>query len=96
MGHPLDHVAVRFELARHKTVNDAGQQVEKLALSVDARVNEALGRDWEIPEGGYRGDYLKDVAAGLLEERPDVGDAPTEARLAWLKRRAIAAIVDFT
>jgi arginyl-tRNA synthetase len=51
--------------------NDAGRQMELLAESVFARYQEALGRDAEIPEGGYPGTYVADVAE-LLKEK--VGD----------------------
>lgn len=55
-----------WNVAREFYYNDAGAQINNLAISVQAR---ALGRgpehpDW--PEDGYRGDYIKDVAAAYL------------------------------
>ena len=44
-------------------VNDAGRQVERLGLSLKARLE---GK--EPPEDGYHGDYLKTLAAGLPKE----------------------------
>ncbi|MBI5201592.1 MAG: arginine--tRNA ligase [Elusimicrobia bacterium] len=44
-------------------VNDAGGRAEKLGLSLKARYE---GKD--VPEDGYHGDYLKDVAAALPAE----------------------------
>ncbi|PCI33351.1 MAG: arginine--tRNA ligase [Elusimicrobia bacterium] len=49
-------------------VNDAGRQVETLGLSVKARYDQAKGKDAEIPEGGYLGDYIKDIAAKAPQE----------------------------
>jgi arginyl-tRNA synthetase len=59
-------------------VNDAGNQFEKLALSLEARVRQAFGQEAAIPEGGYAGDYLVDLAAKYLEEhgQPRGGQPP--------------------
>jgi len=55
-----------WNVAREFYYNDAGAQINNLAISVQAR---AQGRgpehpDW--PEDGYRGDYIKEVAASYL------------------------------
>ncbi|HZX78373.1 arginine--tRNA ligase [Lysobacter sp.] len=55
-----------WSVAREFYYNDAGAQINNLAISVQAR---ALGHgpehpDW--PQDGYRGDYIKDVAAAYL------------------------------
>ncbi|MBT8398558.1 MAG: arginine--tRNA ligase, partial [Gemmatimonadetes bacterium] len=47
--------------------NDAGKQIELLTESVWARYQELLGEDSELPEGGYRGEYVLDVARGFLD-----------------------------
>ncbi len=66
MGRLLTATGVQVQ--REYYVNDAGRQVEKLALSVDARMKEILGEKWEIPEGGYHGEYLKEIAEKLLAQ----------------------------
>jgi len=81
------------DVGREFYVNDGGQQVEKLALSVEARIREIKGEPCEIPEGGYQGEYLKDVAAQVLDARPDVLDIPDDERLALLRREAVGAMV---
>jgi len=52
-------------------VNDAGNQVELLGQSVRARYLTLLGRETEIPEGGYHGDYITEFATTLLAEHGD-------------------------
>ncbi|MBU6281022.1 arginine--tRNA ligase [bacterium] len=47
--------------------NNAGRQMKVLAASVRARYLELLGRPSEFPEDGYQGDYIRDVARGLVE-----------------------------
>ena len=55
------------------TYNDAGQQINNLALSVQARC-KGLGPDDDAwPEDGYRGDYIREVAEAYL--RGDKVDA---------------------
>ncbi len=66
-----DAIAALLEWTGHAVVrefyvNDAGAQIDKLARSLWARVQQAVGRPAEIPEGGYHGDYLVELAEGIL------------------------------
>jgi arginyl-tRNA synthetase len=56
-------------VTREFYINDAGVQIGKLAQSLWARIQQAAGREFPIPEGGYHGDYLKEMAATVLRER---------------------------
>jgi arginyl-tRNA synthetase len=47
--------------------NDAGSQIQNLALSVEARARELLGLPSSFPEDGYRGDYIIELAKNLLQ-----------------------------
>ena len=51
--------------------NDAGNQMALLARSVRARYQQVMGRDAPLPEGGYQGRYVLEVARRLADE---VGD----------------------
>jgi arginyl-tRNA synthetase len=53
-------------VVREFYVNDAGVQITRLAESLWARVQQAVGRPGEIPEGGYHGDYLQAAAKEIL------------------------------
>jgi arginyl-tRNA synthetase len=66
-----DGIAALLEWTGHSVtrefyVNDAGAQIARLAESLWARVQQAVGRQAEIPDGGYHGDYLVEAAAALL------------------------------
>jgi arginyl-tRNA synthetase len=51
-------------------VNDSGTQVELLGLSLKARVEELLGKEAaRIPDEGYHGQYLVDLAKEIPRER---------------------------
>ncbi len=51
--------------------NDSGRQMELLALSVRARYRQLFGREDAVPEDGYQGEYVLDVAQRLSEEAGD-------------------------
>jgi len=53
-------------VTREFYVNDAGAQIDKLARSLWARVQQRAGRTAEVPEGGYQGDYLVELAEEIL------------------------------
>jgi arginyl-tRNA synthetase len=55
-----------WAVSREFYVNDAGTQIDKLARSLWVRVQQLAGRAAEIPEGGYHGDYLKELAEGIF------------------------------
>lgn len=57
-----------WQVTREFYVNDAGGQIEKLARSLWARVQQAVGRDAAIPEGGYHGAYLVELAEQLVKK----------------------------
>ncbi|WP_045222231.1 arginine--tRNA ligase [Desulfonatronum thioautotrophicum] len=48
-------------------LNDAGRQMRLLGASVLARYQELLGQHVVFPEDGYKGDYIRGLAQGLLD-----------------------------
>ena len=65
------HEATGFAVEREYYVNDAGNQMENLALSIDARYRELFGEQRAFPENGYPGEYLKDVALQIKQRHGD-------------------------
>ena len=63
--------AAGYDVTREYYINDAGNQIYNLALSLYARYREAFGLDFELPEDGYHGQDIKDIAVKIKEE---VGD----------------------
>jgi arginyl-tRNA synthetase len=57
-----------WAVTREFYVNDAGTQIDKLAHSLWARVQQQVGRAGAIPEGGYHGEYLSELAATILDK----------------------------
>jgi arginyl-tRNA synthetase len=80
------------DVQREFYVNDAGVQIDRLAESLEARWLELNGTPTPIPEGGYHGEYLRDMAR---EVEAELGEAlrgmERTARLKLLRDRATAA-----
>lgn len=60
-----------YDVSREYYINDAGNQINNLALSIEARYFEALGKGDSMPEDGYRGQDIKDIAEDLVKEHGD-------------------------
>ena len=76
-------------VSREFYYNDAGAQIINLALSVQARLREKAGVDAPFPEGGYRGDYIVEIAQRYAAEHPH--DATGE-NLDAVQKFAVAAL----
>src|SRR5262249_53468148 len=75
-------------------VNDAGNQVELLGASLAARFAERIGVARDFPEDGYRGEYVRELAAALpeAEARAQLGRADGAG---WFRDQALARVVDW-
>ncbi|WP_373068586.1 arginine--tRNA ligase [Gemmatimonas sp.] len=69
--------------------NDAGTQIANLAKSTQAQVRAIGGAPLEIPEGGYHGDYIREIAERYVAEHPHDA-AGTD--LAAMQAFAVAAL----
>ena len=63
--------AAGYDVQREYYVNDAGNQIDTFGRSLLARYLQLWGRDAPLPEDGYRGGYMLDLAGDLKGE---VGD----------------------
>jgi arginyl-tRNA synthetase len=81
------------EVAREFYVNDAGAQVDRLAESLDVRRRELHGEHAAIPEGGYHGDYLIELARRVeVEHGARLAGMPDAERLRFLRDFAVEAL----
>ena len=60
-----------YEVTREYYINDAGNQIDNLAKSIEARYLQALGLEAEMPEDGYYGEDIKRFGAELKEREGD-------------------------
>ncbi|MEK5444903.1 arginine--tRNA ligase [Fredinandcohnia sp. FSL W7-1320] len=60
-----------YDVSREYYINDAGNQINNLAKSVEARYLQALGQEAEMPEDGYHGQDIVGIGKRLAEEFGD-------------------------
>ncbi|WP_264739884.1 arginine--tRNA ligase [Cytobacillus firmus] len=60
-----------YDVSREYYINDAGNQINNLALSVEARYFQALGLEKEMPADGYHGEDIIGIGKKLAEEYGD-------------------------
>ena len=60
-----------FKVDREYYYNNAGRQMRILGESLKARYYELLNKDYSFPDDGYKGDYIKDIANSLIENKKD-------------------------
>ncbi|HIC74457.1 MAG TPA: arginine--tRNA ligase, partial [Candidatus Marinimicrobia bacterium] len=60
-----------YDVTREYYFNDAGRQMRLLGESVRARYLELLGEDASVPEGGYEGSYIRDIAEQMVQLHGD-------------------------
>ncbi len=58
--------AAGYDVTREYYINDAGSQMEAFYRSVWTRYQQALGWEAQLPENGYQGDYIADIAAEII------------------------------
>ncbi|MBA3003259.1 MAG: arginine--tRNA ligase [Desulfurivibrio sp.] len=63
--------ATGHQVTREYYYNDAGRQMRVLGESTRARYLEALGLPFTFPEDGYQGQYIRDIAQELINEKGD-------------------------
>jgi arginyl-tRNA synthetase len=82
-----------WSVHREYYYNDAGKQIDLLTESVKARYHQLLGVDMDVPEGGYQGGYVTDVAKALMDEEGNrfLADE-TAATMNEIRRFAVRAL----
>ena len=63
--------AAGYDVEQEYYINDAGNQMNNLARSVNARYLELLGKEIEFPEDGYHGHDILDTAQRIINKYGD-------------------------
>ncbi|MEC0244960.1 arginine--tRNA ligase [Paenibacillus chitinolyticus] len=84
-----------YNVTREYYINDAGNQVNNLAKSIEARYLQALGQDAEMPEDGYHGEDIKGFAGELAAEEGDrLSKLGQDERLAYFRQYGLKKELD--
>ncbi|SHG92570.1 MULTISPECIES: arginine--tRNA ligase [Geodermatophilus] len=76
-------------VTREYYINDAGAQIDRFARSLQAA---AQGRP--VPEDGYGGSYIGDIAASVVTAVPDVLDRDDDAQRQAFRDTGVALMLD--
>nr|WP_285840892.1 arginine--tRNA ligase [Cytobacillus kochii] len=70
VGDSLSNILAKagYDVTREYYINDAGNQINNLAYSVEARYFQALGMEKEMPQDGYHGEDIINIGKTLAKE----------------------------
>lgn len=83
-----------YDVCREYYVNDAGNQIVNLGKSLQARYREFLNLPFVLPEDGYHGEDVKNIAIALAEEYKDTYAEENEENLKFFKQKGIQFELD--
>ena len=86
--------AAGFHVEREYYINDAGAQIQLFGRTLFARYLQQFGREVALPDGGYQGAYMIDVAARLKAESGDRWLYSTEDPPADLAERGLQLMIE--
>jgi len=87
--------AVGWTVEREYYFNDAGRQMDQFGLSLEARYLEVLGHESLMPEDGYFGSYVTDLATDIAHEHGDAfADLAPEDRLTSVRAEGARRVLD--
>jgi arginyl-tRNA synthetase len=85
-----------WDVEREFYFNDAGGQMDRFGASVEARYLSLLGRDAQVPEDGYHGEYVTELAKDILErEGPGLADLPQDERMVRLREEGVKRVLEW-
>ncbi|MBF7017768.1 arginine--tRNA ligase [Staphylococcus durrellii] len=83
--------AAGYNVTREYYINDAGNQITNLALSIEARYFEALGdTSHEMPKDGYHGKDIINIGKDLAEKQPELKDLPEDERIKTFRQLGVS------
>jgi arginyl-tRNA synthetase len=87
--------AAGYRVEREYYVNDAGTQAALFGASLEARYLQRFGREAEIPEGGYHGNYMIDLAEEIAAHAGEgLLDLPPQERRDRLAHEGVSRELD--
>lgn len=86
--------ALGYNVEREFYINDRGNQVNVLAESVEVRCRQSYGEKIDLPENGYAGEYINDIAKEVTEkEGKSLFNLPRKEVVEKLKEFSINKII---
>ncbi len=89
--------AAGYDVTREYYINDAGTQMEAFYRSVWTRYQQALGRDAAMPDNGYQGDYIADIAEDVVRAEAsrflEINDQAAIREIGDIAREKMVALI---
>jgi arginyl-tRNA synthetase len=86
--------ATGWTVEREYYFNDAGGQMDRFGASVEARFLRLIGRDAQVPQDGYHGAYIEDLARDILDtEGPELADLPDQERFLRMRAEGVSRVL---
>ena len=89
--------AAGYNVTREYYINDAGTQMEAFYRSVWTRYQQAQGRDAEMPDNGYQGDYIADIAEDVIRAESsrflEINDQAAIREIGDIAREKMVALI---
>ena len=86
--------ASHYSVFREYYINDAGNQMNNLGKSVLLRYRELLGEHVDLPDDCYQGDYIREIARGILEKERGDWQKKGEAAIPFFTAHAAGVILE--
>ncbi|MCA1946354.1 MAG: arginine--tRNA ligase [Desulfovibrio sp.] len=83
-----------YDVTTEYYLNDAGRQMRMLGQSVYRRAQQTADTALPFLDEGYKGEYIKDIAADVLKDHPALLSMPEEDAVAICQQRAMHDILD--
>lgn len=87
-----------YEVHSEFYINDRGRQMDLLGESLRVRVGELKGVQGQIPEDGYQGEYMREIAQDFLRETsqlPEEMEFYREFALRWILKLIVKDLEEF-
>jgi arginyl-tRNA synthetase len=89
--------ATGHHVTREFYANDSGRQIDLFARSISVRYLQHSGVEAELPEDGYQGEYISDIARAIRDEVGDsLVDVSDQERDEHMRVRGLELMLEFT
>jgi arginyl-tRNA synthetase len=89
--------ATGHDVTREFYANDSGRQIDLFALSISVRYLQHCGVEAELPEDGYQGEYISDIARAIRDEIGDsLVDVSEQERDEHMRVRGLELMLEAT
>lgn len=79
-----------YDVTREYYINDGGNQIHNLGLSIKARYDNICGKELNMPEDGYHGEEIIEIAQGIYDE---FRDSKLDAEISYFTNLGVSKLL---